>query len=1089
MPDHGDGDAEGGRGLRVLMLAPTPRDAAMALDILAESGIAAAVFDTFDALQAAIDQGAGALILMEEFFSSDDTRALVAGLAAQPAWSNLPLIVLSSGRARQLHAGPILHALPSVVFLERPVRIEPLVSAVRAALAARQRQYEIRDHLEDLRRSAEERQVLYTEAQAARERLDLATEAAELGIWVWNVADDTGAWENDRLYDLFGVPRTDGPVNVARFMAEFLLPDDGPALAAAIDHTLSTGARYHFLGRFRRTDGETRWIELTGKLVRADDGQPRQIIGTAADVTDRKRAEEDLRRSEERYRALFNSIDEGFVVIEMLYDPAGVAVDYRFLEMNPAFEKHTGLTRAVGRTMREFAPDHEAYWFETYGRVAATGEPVRFVNEAKNLGGRWFDVYAFRLGPAGSQRVAVLFRDITEQRRDEEAIRQSEAKLRFLAGLDARTRPLSDHDAITAITARMLGEHLEVDRCAYAEVEDESVFNITGNYVRGVPSIVGRWPMAAFGAECSRHMLASQPYVVSDTETDPRLEPDDRPAYRATTIRSVICIPLHKGGRFTAAMAVHQATPRTWTADEIDLVQLVVSRVWESLERARAERSLREGEERYRTLAENVQQLFWTCLPDGRCDYLSRRWVEYTGLSEAEQLGLDWIAKVIHPDDRERTHRVWMDSVQDRGTYDVNYRIRGADGGYRWFKARGTPIRDAAGTIVKWFGTCTDIDAQIQAEESLRETDRKKDEFLAMLAHELRNPLSAVGNAVQVIRRSSAPEHLEWAKEVLDKHVHSLSRMIDDLLDVSRITRGKIELRTETLEVLPVLAHAVETVRPLVEDRRHELTVSHSSTPMWVVADAQRLEQVVVNLLNNAAKYTDVGGQITLSARPDGDSVAITVADNGSGIPPERIPEMFQLFAQGDRSIARSEGGLGIGLTLVQNLVELHGGSITARSEGPGQGSEFTVRLPAVKPVRVRRPAQPSAASERPQSGARVLVVDDNEDSARGMVRLLRMLGHDVATALDGPSAITAALQHRPEFVLLDIGLPGMDGYEVAERLRAEGFTSATIIAVSGYGEEAARRRSRAAGFDHHLVKPVEVDTLVALMRREPGTP
>jgi signal transduction histidine kinase len=373
-----------------------------------------------------------------------------------------------------------------------------------------------------------------------------------------------------------------------------------------------------------------------------------------------------------------------------------------------------------------------------------------------------------------------------------------------------------------------------------------------------------------------------------------------------------------------------------------------------------------------------------------------------------------------------------------------------------------------------------------EANTELREADRKKDEFLAMLAHELRNPLSAIGNATGLLRRSPIPEHQDWSREVIEKHVASLSRMIDDLLDVSRITHGKIELKRQSVDLVPVIAQAVETVRPLVERRDHELTVSYSSpAPMWVEADPHRLEQVLVNLLNNAAKYTEAGGRISLMARREADSIAVSVADNGVGILPERIPEMFGLFAQGDRSIARSEGGLGIGLTLVKNLVELHGGSITARSEGAGRGSEFTVRLPAAKRPDLEPPAETPGADERPRRAARVLVVDDNEDSARGIARLLGILGHDVESAADGPSAIEIALRHRPEFVLLDIGLPGMDGYEVARRLRAEGFTEATIIGVSGYGEEASRRRSKEAGFAHHLVKPVDYNTLVALIGRE----
>ncbi|MFO0887779.1 MAG: PAS domain S-box protein [Isosphaeraceae bacterium] len=377
-----------------------------------------------------------------------------------------------------------------------------------------------------------------------------------------------------------------------------------------------------------------------------------------------------------------------------------------------------------------------------------------------------------------------------------------------------------------------------------------------------------------------------------------------------------------------------------------------------------------------------------------------------------------------------------------------------------------------------------DLGPQKRVERALRDADRRKDEFLAMLAHELRNPLSAIGNAVHVIRRSTAEQHLDWAKEVIDKQVRSLARMIDDLLDVSRITRGKIQLRRQVVELFPIVAQAAETIRPVMEQRKHEFVIDHHPAPTWVDADPQRLEQVLVNLLSNAARYTDPGGKIVLSTAPEGDAVVITVTDNGAGIPPERIPEMFELFAQGDRSVARSEGGLGIGLTLAKNLVEMHGGSLAARSEGSGRGSEFTVRS---------RPSPPPSGAghvvERggvgPRHGLRVLVVDDNRDTARGLVRLLTIVGLDVETAFDGPSALEAARRQDPEVILLDIGLPGMDGYDVARRLRAGGFTETLIIAISGYGEDSARQRSREAGFDHHLVKPLDYEELVSLMRRE----
>ena len=356
-----------------------------------------------------------------------------------------------------------------------------------------------------------------------------------------------------------------------------------------------------------------------------------------------------------------------------------------------------------------------------------------------------------------------------------------------------------------------------------------------------------------------------------------------------------------------------------------------------------------------------------------------------------------------------------------------------------------------------------------------------RDHFLAVLSHELRNPLATIRNAVTLATRSSTRENLEWSRDVTARQVMNFSHLIDDLLDVSRVNQGKIQLRKEVVDVRTVLKHAVEVVRPLVEERKHELQLSF--TDMRIEADTTRLEQMVVNLLANAAKYTPSEGRIQLIAGPEGDEFVCRVKDNGVGIPAELLPRMFDLFVQSDRSLARSEGGLGIGLTLVRSLAELHGGTITATSDGPDQGSEFVLRLPAAITPSAEESGSPRGPEKMPYQSLRILVVDDNEDTARGMAKLLRLSGHTVQVAHTGPDAIASAREHSPEAVILDIGLPGMDGYEVASLLcKEERSRKPVIIAVSGYGEEQVRSHLGEARFDHHLVKPVNFDTLLSVI-------
>jgi PAS domain S-box-containing protein len=409
-----------------------------------------------------------------------------------------------------------------------------------------------------------------------------------------------------------------------------------------------------------------------------------------------------------------------------------------------------------------------------------------------------------------------------------------------------------------------------------------------------------------------------------------------------------------------------------------------------------------------------------------------------------------------------------------------------------------SPLPNAGGILVA--SIIRDITAHQQLEDELRQgkrvleqADRHKDEFLALLAHELRNPLAPIPNAIQVLQDfSPADVDLKWARDVIERQVQHLTRLVDDLLDVSRISRGKINLKKEGIQLAHVVADAVEIARPHIEARKHQLTVSQLPEPVWLDADSTRLAQVVSNLLNNAAKYTEKGGHIWLTVAREGAEAVLRVRDTGVGIAPEMLPHVFELFTQADRSLDRSQGGLGIGLTLVRQLVQMHGGQVLASSDGQGVGSEFVVRLPILSQMREGggARAKPAPAYAAPPC-RRILMADDNEDFAELTGRLLeRKGGHKVKVVYDGPAALAAARTFRPEVAFLDIGLPGINGYELAQQLRNEpGLEEVLLVALTGYGQEGDRRRAREAGFDEHLTKPTRFDTLQRVLAERAAAP
>ncbi len=495
-----------------------------------------------------------------------------------------------------------------------------------------------------------------------------------------------------------------------------------------------------------------------------------------------------------------------------------------------------------------------------------------------------------------------------------------------------------------------------------------------------------------------------------------------------------------------------------------------------------------DNRERYRVIVEGaVGFAIFTFDTDGVITSWNPGSREMLGYTEEEILGANF-SIIFTPEDLEarQADQEMRTAAEEGRALDERWHLR-KGGELFWAQGLVMPLKDDADEVRGFLKIIRDKTEERRLQETLKvrtdeleEADANKNEFLAMLAHELRNPLAAIASAIRLAQRGGLEKEIPYAHQVIERQTKNLGRLIDDLLDVARITQGKVELRREVLDVSSSINRAAESIRPLIEQRRHELTVQVTAGPMHVDADPTRLEQIIGNLLTNAAKYTAEGGLIAVSARKRGRYVLVAVKDTGAGIPPEMLPKVFDLFTQVDRTVARSEGGLGIGLTLVRRLVEMHGGSVSATSE-VGKGSEFTVRLPLVE--KAPEEARPGEVPGISCAGKKLLIVDDNVDTARLTGRMLQAMGFEVQVVHDGPASIVAARQHHPEVILLDIVLPGMNGYEIARQLRQEECCrDSLIIGVSGYGDDKARGEGRDAGFDHHLVKPVDVDSLVSLI-------
>jgi PAS domain S-box-containing protein len=597
-------------------------------------------------------------------------------------------------------------------------------------------------------------------------------------------------------------------------------------------------------------------------------------------------------------------------------------------------------------------------------------------------------------------------------------------------------------------------------------------------------------PPGAAGGSAGHAFAHRRRWVIADTEKDADFE-RFRAAARAAGFRSVHSTPIvTRAGALLGVISVHYAQPRTPMQREMQVADVCARHAADAIEAWRSQEALRESERMYRAIGESMEYGVWTANCEGGNTFLSESFLKLTGFTPEEATGTGW-TRAIHPDDLEPMIAKWKTCLRDGVKWDHEFRVRGTDGKWYAILGRAVPLRNERGAITGWAGINLDIGRLKRVEHELRELDQRKDEFLATLAHELRNPLAPLRNGLEVMRLASTnAEMVEKARSMMERQLSQMVRLVDDLLDVSRVSRGKIELRRADIELAAVLRNALETSQPMMDERGHTFVANMAPERIVVNGDMTRLSQVFWNLLNNAAKYTEAGGRIELSVRCQDGQAAVTVKDNGVGIPAHMLSRVFDIFTQVDRSLEKSQGGLGIGLSIAKRLVEMHGGTIEVRSAGHRMGSEFIVRLPAhveAAPAAPRDDAGGARANAGPRH--RILVADDNPDSAATLCIMLEVLGNEVRIARDGVEAVEMAEQFRPDAILLDIGMPRLNGYDACERIRRQPWAAAAfIVALTGWGQDEDKSRSRAAGFDRHLVKPVEPATIAKLLQAIPAS-
>jgi PAS domain S-box-containing protein len=889
------------------------------------------------------------------------------------------------------------------------------------------------------------------DAREAHSRLESTLAAVEIGTWEFDL--QTGRVRADpNLARMFGVSGDEAEGGPLEAYARAIHPEDRAAVMRHVEQVLRSGdtyeAEYRLVGR--AASEPLRWVAARGRIERDASGRAIRLPGVVMDITSRRLAEAERDRvaaASERQRRVYETALSNTPDLHSIVDLEG-----RFLYVNRPLAEMLGRheQEIVGRTLRELdhPPERSARFDHELRLVIEGGRPLRRETTYPHAEGeRHLEYIMVPVHGAGGavEAVAVSTRDTTERRRGEAALRASEARFRQLA------------DAMPQIVwmARPDGGHEHFNRrwyeytgCPPARSLDEAWVETVHPGDRALAT--ERWAHA---------LTTGDPYEV---ECRLRAANGDHRWFltRALPVRD-------DGGRIVA-----------WFGTCTDV---------EDFKRVEGDR------QKLALLAAHSSDFIGMCDAQLMPFYINRAGLDMVGLDSMEQASRTNVRDFFFEEDRSYVIGSFLPSVLESGDGEIEVRFRHfKTGAALWMSYRVFAVRDAEGERVGLATVSRDITQRRQLNDHLRrlaadlsEADRRKNDFLATLAHELRNPLAPIRNGLQILGLAQHdPGASANARQMMERQLGQLVRLVDDLLDVSRITNNKLELRKEPMDLAGVIHHAVETSRPSIEAGGHELVLTLAPTPVIVDADLTRLGQVFANLLNNAAKFTEPGGRIELSVQRQQDQVNISVKDSGVGMSPTMLPSVFDMFSQGERNSSRAQGGLGIGLTLVKRLVAMHGGSVEARSGGPGQGSEFIVRLPVAAGAHRDAPESPAAGLCDPATEpCRVLVADDNADAATSLAMMLELMGNEVRTAHDGLEAVQVAESFRPELVLLDIGMPQLNGYEACRRIRARPHGQDVVVAaLSGWGQDEDKRKSHAAGFDRHLTKPLQPGDLEALL-------